>query len=73
MTSFAVHTARGSSRSYLRLRLASGIMLLAIAVVIAIPGDFPLWMKIEQGACGLLVLGVVCLVNGRHLRSSFAR
>jgi hypothetical protein len=38
----------------------------------AIPGDFPLWMKLEQGVCGLLLLGVVATVNGKHLRSVFA-
>jgi hypothetical protein len=47
-------------------------MLVAIAVIIALPGTFPLWMKIEQGVCGLLLLGVVLVVNGKHLRSAFA-
>ena len=47
---FAVRAARGSSRAYLRLRLASAIMVVAIAVIIALPGTFPLWMKIEQGS-----------------------
>ena len=72
MLSFATGTARGSSRSYLRLRIASGIMLIAIAVIIALPGGFPPWMKIEQGVCGLLLLGVVAVVNGRRIRSAFA-
>ena len=66
---FTVRAARGSRRAYLRLRIASAIMLAAIAVIIAIPGSFPLWMKIEQGVCGLLLLGVVAIVNGRQLRS----
>ena len=73
MTSFAVHTARGSGRSYLRLRLASAIMVVAIAVIIALPGVFPVWLKIEQGACGLLLLGVVILANGRRVRTHFAQ
>jgi hypothetical protein len=47
-------------------------MVAAIAVIIALPGTFPLWMKIEQGVCGLILLGVVVIVNGRHLRSLFA-
>jgi hypothetical protein len=59
--------ARGSSGGYLRLRLVSAIMLVAIAAIIALPGTFPLWMKIEQGVCGLLLLGVVVIVNGKHL------
>ncbi len=42
-----------------------------MVVIIALPGTFPLWMKIEQGVCGLLLIGVAVLVNGKHLRSSF--
>ncbi|MEV6417481.1 hypothetical protein [Kribbella sp. NPDC051718] len=73
MTSFAARAARGHGRSFLRLRLVSAIMLVAIAVIIAIPGDFPVWLKVEQGACGLLLLGVALVVNGKHLRSAFGR
>ena len=47
-------------------------MVAAIAVIIALPGTFPLWMKIVQGVCGLILLGVVVIVNGRRLRSLFA-
>ncbi|GLV59978.1 hypothetical protein KDH_68010 [Dictyobacter sp. S3.2.2.5] len=71
--SFTAQMARGSRRGYLRLRIVSAIMLIAVVVIIVLPGTFPLWMKIEQGVCGLLLLGVVVLVNGRHLRSTFAR
>ena len=70
--SFTAQMARGSSRGYLRLRIVSAIMLVAIVVIIALPDPFPLWMKIEQGVCGLLLLGVVVLVNGKYLRSVFA-
>ncbi|HEX9335628.1 MAG TPA: hypothetical protein VF892_07070 [Pseudonocardiaceae bacterium] len=69
---FTVRAARGSRRAFLRLRILTGVMVVAIAVIIALPGTFPLWMKIEQGVCGLLLLGVVVLVNGRRMRSSFA-
>lgn len=54
------------------MRIVSGVMVGAIAVIIALPGSFPLWLKLEQGVCGLLLLGVVALVNGRRLRSLFA-
>lgn len=70
-TFFAAQMARGSRGGYLRLRLVSAIMLVAIVVIIALPGTFPLWMKIEQGVCGLLLLGVVGVVNSKHLRSTF--
>ena len=69
---FAARMARGSRGGYIGLRLESAIMFVAIAVIIALPGLFPLWMKIEQGVCGLLLLGVVVLVNGTLLRSAFA-
>lgn len=72
MLTFAVGAARGSRRAYLRLRIASAAMVVAIAVIIALPGMFPLWLKIEQAVCGLLLVGVVLSVNGRRLRSLFA-
>jgi hypothetical protein len=69
---FTRGAARGSRRMYLRLRIVSAIMVVAIAVIIALPGTFPMWLKIEQGFCGLLLIGVVALVNGKQVRSSFA-
>ena len=41
---FARRAARGSRKGFLRLRLVSAIMLVAIVVIIALPGTFPLWM-----------------------------
>jgi hypothetical protein len=69
---FTVRAARGSRRAFRRLRLISAIMMVAIAVIVALPGTFPVWMKLEQGVCGLLLLGVVLMVNGKHLRAAFA-
>jgi hypothetical protein len=72
MTTFVARAARGHTRAYLRLRLVSAIMVVAVAVIIALPGTFPLWMKIEQGGCGVLLIGVVLIVNSKQLRSEFA-
>jgi hypothetical protein len=69
--SFARRAAKGSQRAFLRLRIASAIMLVAIVVIDVLPGTFPLWLKFEQAICGLLLLGVVLIVNGKHLRSVF--
>ena len=68
----AVRAARGSRRAYRRLRIMSVVLVVAIAVIIALPGSFPLWMKAEQGVAGLLMVGVAVLVNGSQLRSLFA-
>ncbi|TVT30917.1 hypothetical protein FNH05_28740 [Amycolatopsis rhizosphaerae] len=72
-SAFALRAARGSRGAYLRLRIVSAVMVLAIAVIVAVPGPFPVWMKIEQGVCGLVLIGVVTLVNGKRLRAVFAR
>ena len=70
---FATRAARGSRVGYILLRIDSAVMFVAIAVILAIPGDFPLWFKIEQGVCGLLLLGVIVVILGKPVRSVFAR
>ncbi|WP_316528628.1 hypothetical protein [Kitasatospora brasiliensis] len=68
-----VRAANGSRGAFRRLRILSAVMIVAIVTIIALPGTFPVWMKVEQGACGLALAGVAVVVNGRHLRSLFAR
>ncbi|MER7674768.1 hypothetical protein ABTY61_40785 [Kitasatospora sp. NPDC096128] len=68
-----VRAARGSRGAFRRLRIISGVMLVAIAAIIAVPGVFPVWMKIEQALCGLALAGVAAVINGRQLRTLFAR
>jgi hypothetical protein len=67
-----LRAASGSRRAYLRLRIISTVMVLAIAIIIALPGPFPVWLKVEQGICGVLLIGVAAIVNGTHLRSVFS-
>jgi hypothetical protein len=68
----AGRAARGSRGAYRRLRILSVVVVAAIAVKIALPGVFPLWLKAELGVAGLFMLGVAVLANGSHLRSLFA-
>jgi hypothetical protein len=70
--SVATRAARGSARALLRLRIVTGVMVAAIAVIITLPGTFPLWMKLEQAACGMLLLAVIVIVNRRPLRGPSA-
>lgn len=69
---FARRAARGSRMAFLRLRIISAVMVVAIAVIISLPGTFPVWMKIEQGVCGLLLIATAVIVNGKQVRSLFA-
>jgi hypothetical protein len=68
----AVRAARGDLGAYRRLRVISAVMVVAIAVIITLPGTFPVWMKIEQGVCGALLIGVLLAVGGRRVRAGFA-
>lgn len=70
---FTVRATSGSRRAYLRLRIVSAVMLAAIAVIIALPGPFPVWMKLEQGLCGVLLAGVCTAANGKSLRALLGR
>jgi hypothetical protein len=68
---FAAGAARGSRRAFLRLRIVTAVMTVAVAVIVALPGLFPVWLRVEQSVCGLLLLTAVLLVNGRDMRALF--
>lgn len=69
---FAARAADGFRRGYLRLRIVSAVMVVAIVVIVSLPGLFPLWIRIEQGACGIVLATVVVIVNSARIRSLFA-
>lgn len=69
---FAARTAQGSRMGYIGLRLESAIMFVVMVVIVVLPGLFPLWMKIEQGVCGLFLLGIVVIASSKHVRQVFA-
>ncbi|MFI5660392.1 hypothetical protein [Streptomyces sp. NPDC051684] len=68
---FAAGAARGSIGAYRRLRIVTAVMTVAIVVIVVLPGVFPVWLRVEQSVCGLLLLAVVVALNGRAIRSLF--
>lgn len=62
---FALRALAGSPKMLLRLRIVTALMLAAIVVIVALPGMFPLWFKLEQIACALLLLPAVIRMNRR--------
>jgi hypothetical protein len=68
---FTLRASGGARRAYLRVRIVSPVLLAAVVVIVALPGTFPGWMRIEQAVCGALLIATVVLVNTRRIRSSF--
>jgi len=71
MALFARGAMQGKKRAYLRLRITSAIMIVAIAVTTAIPDDFPIWMKVEQVFCALLLIGLAITLNRRDTKAVY--
>jgi hypothetical protein len=54
--------SRGSRAAFIRLRIASIAVPLAIVVLVALPDPFPFWVKAQQTLCAIVVTGVAVLV-----------
>jgi hypothetical protein len=67
----AGRAARGSRGAYRRLRILSAVTVAAIVAVVSLPGTFPLWMKADQVACGLVLVAIVAVTNSRAVRALF--
>jgi hypothetical protein len=66
----ARRAAAGHRGSLRRLRILSMVVLAAIVAVVAWPGAFPVWLRVEQAVCGVFMLSVVVRTNLRTVRSS---
>jgi hypothetical protein len=58
MYGLAESAARGNRSAFKRLRIVSIVIPVAVIVLIAIPGAIPMWMKLQQALCGLVVAAV---------------
>jgi hypothetical protein len=63
LLALTVGAARGSRAAWRRVRIISPIVVLAVVVIVSIPGFLPDWVRLEQGVCGGLVVPVAILVN----------
>jgi hypothetical protein len=70
---FAVIALHGRTWAYHRLRLLSFLIPCGVVLLIVAPGEFPLWMKVEQGFCGILVLLAGLIINRREVRALFSK
>lgn len=55
--------ARGSRNAWIRTRIIAPVVVVAVVVIVSIPGFLPDWVRLEQAVCGALVLPVAIILN----------
>jgi hypothetical protein len=66
--------ARGSRRAFSRMRWISILAPIGIGLIIVSPDSgYPLWMKLEQGLIGILIVAIAVLLNRRSTRAAFPK
>ncbi|WP_066951300.1 hypothetical protein [Microtetraspora fusca] len=68
-----VLASRGARWAYLRVRVISIVMPIAIIGVDMIPGICPAWFAMMQAACALAIAAAAFIVNGSGLRAAFPK
>jgi peptidoglycan/LPS O-acetylase OafA/YrhL len=71
--SASILAGRGNHGAFTRLRVMSVVLVVAVTVIAALPGSFPLWMKLAEAIGAALMAAVAVTVNGPTLRAHFAR
>ncbi|MFI6798284.1 hypothetical protein [Streptosporangium canum] len=68
-----VLAARGKRWAYLRVRIISIIVPVALIAMDMIPGILPAWFVVIQVAGALVIAAAAFIVNGSRLRAAFPR
>ncbi|WNV86871.1 hypothetical protein [Umezawaea sp. Da 62-37] len=65
--------ARGSRSAYVRVRIISVVVPIAIIVIDLVADGLPTWFVVVQVACALAVGATAFIVNGSRLRGAFPK
>ena len=65
--------AAGRRWAYRRLRVLSVLGTVGIAVLVSVPGPYPVWMRVEQGVQGLILLALAVVMAQPAIKSRFRR
>lgn len=66
--------ARGSRAAFTRMRWISILAPIGIGLIIIAPDSgYPVWMKVEQGLIGILIVVIAVLLNRRATRAAFPK
>lgn len=72
LLTFAVRALGGRRRAYVRLRISSGVLLIALIVIAALPGAFPVWMRAMEAVSAICLAVAVVIINSGGARARFA-
>ncbi|HUR01356.1 MAG TPA: hypothetical protein VM347_02345 [Nonomuraea sp.] len=65
---------KGKRAAYVRIRFIATIAPIGILLIVAVPSSgYPLWMRVEQGLVGVLLVAVATLVNRRAVRQAYPK
>ncbi|MBT2234643.1 hypothetical protein [Nonomuraea sp. NEAU-A123] len=65
---------KGRRAAYIRIRFVATIAPIGILLIVAVPSSgYPLWMRVEQGLVGVLLVAVATLVNRRAVRQAYPK
>lgn len=70
---FANRMAAGRRWAYVRLRLLSVLGTVGIVALVSVPGPYPVWMRVEQGAQGVVLLALAVVLAQPAVKARFAR
>ncbi|WP_181019654.1 hypothetical protein [Nonomuraea typhae] len=70
---FTALAERGARWAYVRVRIMSVVVPIAIVAIDAIPGALPRWFVLMQVACAVAIGAAAFLVNGPRLRAAFPK
>jgi len=66
--------ARGSRAAFTRMRWISILAPIGIGlIIIARDSGYPVWMKVEQGLIGILIVVIAVLLNRKATRAAFPK
>lgn len=66
--------AKGSRAAYTRMRWISILAPIGIFLILIAPDSgYPLWMKIEQGIVGVIIVAIAVILNRRTMRDAFPK
>ncbi|MEU7433106.1 hypothetical protein AB0B07_20110 [Streptomyces sioyaensis] len=65
--------ARGARWAYLRMRIISLVMPVAIIAIDVLPGTLPTWFILLQATCALAIGAAAFPLNGAGLRAAFPK